>query len=81
MTSITDLVFDDTQEVSKEEQTKTINDFIQNELKAHEILRKDDYFVSDIINHNVFTERHGDRIIMGSNINLNKINENRLLTK
>lgn len=33
MTSITDLVFDDTQEVSKEEQTKTINDFIQNELK------------------------------------------------
>ncbi|XWV24865.1 putative early transcription factor [Tupanvirus deep ocean] len=48
-------------------------EFIQNELKAHEILRKGEYFVSDIVNYNVFTERPGERIIMTSNTNLNKI--------
>lgn len=48
-------------------------EFIQNELKAQEILRKGDYFVSDIVNYNVFTERPGERIIMVSNTNLNKI--------
>ncbi|AYV85120.1 MAG: hypothetical protein Satyrvirus4_17 [Satyrvirus sp.] len=48
-------------------------EFIQNELKAQEILRKGEYFVSDIVNYNVFTERPGERIIMSSNTNLNKI--------
>jgi hypothetical protein len=48
-------------------------EFIQNELKAHEILQKGEYFVSDIVNYNVFTERPGERIIMTSNTNLNKI--------
>jgi len=48
-------------------------EFIQNELKTQEILRKGDYFVSDIVDYNVFTERPGERIIMSSNTNLNKI--------
>ena len=52
---------------------KIAEEFIQNELKAHEILRKGEYFVSDIVNYNVFTERPGERIIMASNTNLNKI--------
>lgn len=52
---------------------KVAEEFIQNELKAHEILRKGDYFVSDIVNYNVFTERPGERIIMSSNTNINKI--------
>jgi hypothetical protein len=52
---------------------KVAEEFIQNELKAHEILRKGEYFVSDIVNYNVFTERPGERIIMTSNTNLNKI--------
>ena len=52
---------------------RVAEEFIQNELKAHEILRKGEYFVSDIVNYNVFTERPGERIIMTSNTNLNKI--------
>src|ERR1700733_5377236 len=52
---------------------KVAEEFIQNELKAQEILRKGDYFVSDIVDYNIFTERPGERIIMSSNTNLNKI--------
>ena len=48
-------------------------EFAQNELKAQEILKKGEYFVSDIVSYNVFTERPGERIIMSSNTNLNKI--------
>lgn len=48
-------------------------EFVQNELKVHEILRKGDYFVSDIVSYNVFTERPGEKIIMTSNTNINKI--------
>ena len=48
-------------------------EFVQNELKAHEILRKGEYFVSDIVSYNVYTERPGERIIMSSNTNIEKI--------
>lgn len=48
-------------------------EFVQNELKAHEILRKGEYFVSDIVNYNIFTERPGERIVMTSNTNIDKI--------
>lgn len=48
-------------------------EFIQNEVKAHEILRKGEYFVSDIVNYNVFTERPGERVVVSSNTNINKI--------
>ena len=52
---------------------KISEELIQNGLKAQEILKKNDYFVSDIVNYNVFTERPGERIIMSSNTNLDKI--------
>ena len=52
---------------------KVAEEFVQNELKAHEIFKKGEYFVSDIVNYNVFTERPGERIIMSSNTNINKI--------
>ncbi|AVL93900.1 putative early transcription factor large subunit [Megavirus vitis] len=48
-------------------------EFVQNELKASEILRRGEYFVSDIVDYNVFTERPGERIIMTSNVNLDRI--------
>ncbi len=54
---------------------KVAEEFIQNELKAQEIFKKDKYFVSDIVNYNVFTERPGEKIIMSSNTNINKILE------
>ena len=52
---------------------KLAEEFIQNELKAHEILRKGEYFVSDIVDYNIYTERPGEKIIMTSNTNINKI--------
>lgn len=52
---------------------KVIEEFVEDEYKAHEILRKGEYFVSDIVDYNVFTERPGEKIVMSSNINLNKI--------
>lgn len=52
---------------------KVSEEFIQNELKAHEILKKGEYFVSDIIDYNVFTERPGEKIVISSNNNLNKL--------
>ena len=52
---------------------KVAEEFIQNELKADEILRRGNYFVSDIVNYNIYTERPGERIIMTSNTNMNKI--------
>lgn len=48
-------------------------EFMQNELKAHEILRRGDYYVSDIVNYNVYTERPGERIIISSSTNVEKI--------
>ncbi|BCS83257.1 poxvirus early transcription factor-like protein [Cotonvirus japonicus] len=48
-------------------------EFIQNEFKASEILQRGEYFVSNIVDYNVFTERPGERIIMSSNANLERI--------
>lgn len=48
-------------------------ELVQNEMKAQEILKIGEYFVSDIVSYNVFTERPGEKIIMSSNTNLNKI--------
>ncbi|AEJ34565.1 hypothetical protein MIMI_R327b [Acanthamoeba polyphaga mimivirus] len=48
-------------------------ELIQNELRASEILRRGEYFVSNIVDYNVFTERPGERIVMASNSNLEKI--------
>lgn len=52
---------------------KVTEEFVQNDLKAQEMLLKDKYFVSDIVNYNVYTERPGERIIMSSNTNIDKI--------
>lgn len=52
---------------------KVTEELFQNELKANEILRKGKYFVSDIVNYNVFTERPDERIITSSNNNIEKI--------
>jgi hypothetical protein len=48
-------------------------EFIQNELKSYEILRRDNYFVSDIVDYNRYTERPNQKIITSTNNNINKI--------
>lgn len=52
---------------------KVSEELIQNDFKSKEILREGEYFISDIVNYNVFTERPDEKIIMSSNTNLNKI--------
>lgn len=60
-----DLVINYINQVSEE--------LLQNELKAQEIFRRDKYFVSDIVNYSVFTERPGEKIILSTNVNLGQI--------
>ena len=52
---------------------KITEEFFQNELRAQEILRKGEYFVSNIVDYNVFTERSGEKIVLSSGTNINKI--------
>ena len=48
-------------------------EILEQEIKAFEILREKEYFVSDIVNYNNFTEKPGQKIIKSSNTNLQKI--------
>lgn len=52
---------------------KITEEFVQNEMKASEILKRDKYFVSDIVSYNVFTERPNEKIVATTNININNI--------
>jgi len=52
---------------------KVTEEFIQNEIKAQEILQKGVHFVSDIVDRNIFKERPGERVIISTNINTPKI--------
>lgn len=52
---------------------RVAEEFVQNEMKCYEIMRRDNYFVSDIVNYNIFTERPGEKIIITSNTNIEKI--------
>lgn len=54
---------------------KIAEEFIQNGLKSNEIMQQDNYVVSDIVSYNIFTEREGERIIMGSHTNIQNILE------
>lgn len=54
---------------------KVSEELSQNNLKAKEILKIDNYFVSDIVDYNRFTERPGQRIIKSTNTSVNRILE------
>ena len=54
---------------------KISEEFIQNGLKANEVMQKENYVVSNIVSYNIFTEREGERIIMGSHTNIQNILE------
>jgi len=45
----------------------------QNDMRAFEIMQKYDYFVSDIVNRNNFTEMPGQKIIRANSTNIKKI--------
>ncbi len=50
---------------------KISDELINNELKANEIMQKDNYFVSDVADYNIFKERKGQKIIKNTNTNIN----------
>jgi len=51
-------------------------ELIHDDLKASELLQKGDYFVSDIVDYNRFTQRPGQKIIKSTNTAINKELEN-----
>lgn len=52
---------------------RVTEEFMQNGLLSDEILKNGDYFVSDIVNFNIHTERPGEQVIVSSNINAEKL--------
>ena len=52
---------------------KLTDEIINNSLKSNEILSKENYFVSDIVNKDNFTERTNQKIIKSDNNNIKKI--------
>ena len=52
---------------------KLVEEFVKDEMKSKELLSIDNYFVSDIVDHNKFTSRKNQKIIKSDVINVNKI--------
>jgi hypothetical protein len=52
---------------------KISEELINDSLKVSEILKKEDYFVSDIVDYNRFTEREGQKIIKSTNYAIDKV--------
>lgn len=52
-----------------------VKEFIQNDIRAQEVLNINEYYVADIINRSVFKERPGEGIVVGSSKNTQKILE------
>lgn len=51
---------------------KVSEEFVNNDHKTAELLQKDKYFVSDIVDYNNYKQRENQKIIKSSNIALNK---------
>ena len=51
---------------------KLTNELISNELKYFEIMQIDNYFISDIVSYNKFTEKRGQKIIRSNSDLINK---------
>jgi len=52
---------------------RVIEELVNNELKSNEILSIDNYFVSDIVNKDYYTNRDNQKIIKSNNNNIKKI--------
>lgn len=52
---------------------KVTEEFIENDFKAQEIFQKNDYYVSNIVNYNIFKEVEGTKIIKSSNTNIGTV--------
>jgi hypothetical protein len=52
---------------------KVIEEMIQNSIKFKEIIEEGEYYVSDVIKQDEYTNRSGQKIIKASNYNINKV--------
>jgi hypothetical protein len=52
---------------------KVIEEIVQDNIKFKEIIQEDDYFVSDIVDYNLFSNRENQKIITTSNFNIKRI--------
>jgi hypothetical protein len=52
---------------------KVTDEIFQNSYKGNEILRRDEYYVSDIVNYDIFTERPNETVISTTNTNIHRI--------
>jgi len=52
---------------------KVIEEMIQNSIMFKEIIEEGEYYVSDIIKQDEYTNRNGQKIIKASNYNINKV--------
>jgi hypothetical protein len=52
---------------------KVVEELVENSIKASDILRRDNYYVSDIVSYDIFTHRNKQKIIKSSNMNTKKI--------
>jgi hypothetical protein len=50
-------------------------DLLENDMTAKEILQIDNYYISEVVNKNYFTERDGQKILKSTNENLKKTME------
>ena len=62
-----------TEEMVIEFTNKVVEELINNDLGAKEILQEENYFVSDIVDYKKFTFRDDQKIIKNTNHNINKI--------
>lgn len=52
---------------------KVTYELAQNNIKTYELLNKDNYYVSDIVDNNNFTHVEGNKIIKSNNVNINNM--------
>jgi hypothetical protein len=52
---------------------KVVEEFIENGIKASDILRRDNYYVSDIVNYDIYTHRDKQKIIKSTGVNTKKL--------
>ena len=60
-------------EIAKDYINKVLYEFIRDKIEFKEIIQENEYFVSDIVNYSLYTDRPGQKIIRSNNFNLKKI--------
>tara|TARA_B100000767_G_scaffold275543_1_gene313194 strand:- start:4946 stop:10432 length:5487 start_codon:yes stop_codon:yes gene_type:complete len=60
-------------DMAKDYINHVLYEIIRDKIEFKEIIQENDYFVSDIVNYSLYTDRPGQKIIRSNNFNLKKI--------